>query len=91
MLKCTKCQNDISDVEVIERTAKSGKNAGSKYKARICSCGTFNFVNEEQPKSAPETSVIIRKLDQILEILHRTLETPGTKPADIETPPNWEE
>lgn len=71
-LTCQNCSVDISDVEIIERTAKSGKNIGNKYRARICSsCGTFNFVNEDSSQGLPNEGLLMLKriegkVDQLL-------------------------
>lgn len=70
MSNCTKCNRDIDEIEVIERTAKSGKNAGSKYKARICPCGTFNFLDSgSAPAQQGDYKEVLKKLDEILYIL----------------------
>lgn len=99
MITCSNCSVDISKVEVIERIAKSGKNIGNKYKARICSdCGTFNFVNEHTSQGLPDEVMvhlkcIESKLEQVLILL-----TPNDKVKFIDGQPvineediNWNE
>lgn len=101
MLTCSNCSVDISQVEIIERTAKSGKNIGNKYRAKVCpSCGTFNFITENSSNADLPNEVLLHlkrietKVEQILLIVGGSIKVqfnnegnPTIKEEDI----NWGE